>query len=81
MNLVLDKKMEFWPAMEASRKIITRNWFSVFGFAIVLFLINVIGAIPLGLGLLLAVPLTYCAWAVAYDDIVGVAMPNSAMDA
>ncbi|KGF72605.1 hypothetical protein DO97_07440 [Neosynechococcus sphagnicola sy1] len=75
--LILDKKMDFWPAMEASRKIVTKEWFSIFGLAIVLGLINFVGALLLGVGLLFTIPITICAVAAAYDDIIGVALPTT----
>ena len=76
IHLILDRKMDFWPAMETSRKIVTKRWFSVFGFSIVLGLINLGGALLLGLGLLVTVPLSYCAMVAAYDDIIGVESTN-----
>jgi hypothetical protein len=36
--LVADKTMEFWSAMEVSRKIVTRVWFQVFGLMLLAFL-------------------------------------------
>lgn len=62
---------EFWPAMELSRKVITKNWFSFLGFVIVLFLINLVGLIALGVGLLVTIPATMLAVYAAYEDIVG----------
>ena len=38
LALVADRNMEFWPAMELSRKVITRYWFQVFALMIVAFL-------------------------------------------
>jgi hypothetical protein len=63
--------MDFWDAMESSRKLVHREWFSIFGFLIVLGLINVLGFLALGIGLF-TVPLSYCAMYAAFDDIVGV---------
>ncbi len=63
--------MDFWPAMEASRKVIGKNWFGMFGFMLVLFLINVGGVIALGVGLLVTVPITFCAIYVAFEEVVG----------
>jgi len=65
-------KMDFWLAMETSRKLVHREWFSIFGFLIVLVLLNVLGFLALGIGLLITVPLSYCAMYAAFDDIVGV---------
>lgn len=36
--LVADKRLEFWSAMELSRKVVTRVWFEVFGLVLVAFL-------------------------------------------
>ncbi|AAM71975.1 MAG TPA: hypothetical protein DEB17_02670 [Chlorobaculum sp.] len=69
--LIIDHGMEFWQAMETSRKIITKNWFAFFVFAVVLFLVNVLGALALGVGLLVSAPVTACATAIAYKEIVG----------
>lgn len=70
--LVVFQKMEFWDAMEGSRKLITKNWFSFFGFFIVLGLINLAGAIALGVGLLFTIPITACAIYASFESIVGV---------
>lgn len=70
--LILDKKMEFFQAMETSRKIVTRNWFSIFGFCLVLLIIGILGMIPFFLGLLITIPVSICAIASAYDDIIGI---------
>ncbi len=69
--LVIDYRMEFWQAMETSRAIITRHWFSFFGFALVLFVLNFFGALALGVGLMVTIPVTSCAAAIAYKEIVG----------
>jgi hypothetical protein len=69
---IVFSRMSFWEAMEASRKLVHRQWFSIFGFLIVLVLINFAGVLLLGIGLLITVPLSYCALYAAFDDIVGV---------
>src|SRR6202158_2286186 len=35
LPLVIDKKMEFWPAMEVSRRVVHRHWWSIFALVIV----------------------------------------------
>ena len=59
----------FWEAMEGSRKIITQHWFKFFGLGIVLGLINMVAAIPLGIGLFWTAPLTYLAMGTVYRKI------------
>ncbi len=68
---IIDYRMEFWQAMELSRKIISRNWFAFFGFALVLLALNLLGTLAFGVGLLVSLPVTSCAAAIAYKDIVG----------
>ena len=64
-------KMEFWDGMELSRKFVTKNWWNIFGFVLLLFLINLAGTLAFFVGLLFTIPLTYCAIYAAFEDIVG----------
>lgn len=70
--LIVDREIDFWQAMEISRKFVTKNFFSFFLFLLVLFLINVGGLLLFGVGLLVTIPLTLCAVAAAYDDLLGI---------
>jgi hypothetical protein len=63
--------MDFWEAMETSRKLIGREWFSFFGLCIVLLMINVLGVLAFGIGVLFTIPVTGCALYAAFDDLVG----------
>lgn len=78
--LIADRKFDFWEAMETSRKVITKRWFSFFGFVLVLALINVVGFLILGIGLLFTIPLTTCAIAAAYHDILGLSSTSMIED-
>ena len=64
-------KMEFWDSMEFSRKLVTKRWWNIFGFVLLLFLINMAGVLAFLVGLLFTIPLTYCAIYAAFEDIVG----------
>ena len=68
---IIDYRMEFWQALETSRKIISKNWFAFFGFSFALFAINLLGMLAFGVGLLVTIPVTACAAAIAYKEIVG----------
>jgi hypothetical protein len=46
--LVVDKRLEFWPAMELSRKVITRYWFQVLGLLAAVYLPVLLFAIYAG---------------------------------
>ena len=69
--LIIDKRMQFWQAMETSRKIVTKKWWSFLGLIILLGLLNFVGALLLGIGLLVTVPWSVCILGAAYADIVG----------
>jgi uncharacterized membrane protein len=71
VQIAIDWELDFWEALEASRKLISKNWFSMFGFILVLTLINMAGILLLGVGIIFTAPLTICALLVAYDDILG----------
>lgn len=71
LPLVQDRELEFWAAMETSRRLITRQWFSFLGLALLLAIINAIGLFLVGLGLLITLPLTIATIAAAYDHQVG----------
>ncbi|VAX24493.1 hypothetical protein MNBD_NITROSPINAE04-732 [hydrothermal vent metagenome] len=68
---VVDKDMDFWPAMEASREIGFNNHVHVFLFVVVLIVINLLGALAVGIGLLISVPLSMCSVAIAYESLTG----------
>jgi uncharacterized membrane protein len=69
--LVVDRRLEFWPAMEMSRRAVNPLWFGFFAFLLILTVINLAGALLLGLGLLATIPISFCALTAAYDDLFG----------
>ncbi len=60
---------EPWEAMEASRKVVTKNWIIIFIFAIVVGIISVLGFIGLIIGILATLPIAYIAIYVSFADI------------
>ncbi|MGG2396547.1 hypothetical protein ACJRW5_06285 [Pseudomonas sp. SH1-B] len=70
--LVVERGLSPWQALEASRKAITQHWFKVFGLFLLLGLIVMVSAIPLGIGLIWAIPLMVVAMGVLYRTIFGV---------
>lgn len=63
-------KMQAWQAMEASRKVITKNWFMVFLMAIVMALMAGMGTMLFFVGLLVAMPVIACTQYAAFADIM-----------
>jgi uncharacterized membrane protein len=69
--LVVDRGLDFWPAMELSRRTVHPRWFGYFSFALLVVLLNLAGAVALGVGLLVTIPLSFCAVTAAYADLFG----------
>lgn len=67
--LIIDRQMEFWPAMELSRKTVGKHWWSVFALLIVCALVNIAGILACCVGLLASIPTTLGAMMYAYEDI------------
>jgi uncharacterized membrane protein len=76
---MVDREGDFWPIMEASREKVMGNlgqWVILF---LALLALNIVGAIPCGLGLLVTAPMSAVALGLAYDRTESVAA-SSAMD-
>ncbi len=67
--LIIDRRMEFWPAMELSRKVISKHWWNFFGFLIVMVLVDILGVLACCIGVFVTLPLTMIALMYAYEDI------------
>ncbi len=67
--LIVDKNIDFWPAMELSRKKVNRHWFGIAAFCVVLLFINALACIALFIGLFITLPVSLYALAAAYEDI------------
>jgi hypothetical protein len=75
LPLVIDKKMDFWPAMELSRKVVHRHWWVFFGLLLVNVLICLLGLAACIIGVFIAQPVAYGALIYAYEDIFGTKPP------
>jgi hypothetical protein len=70
--LIVDRNMQYWDAMELSRKIVAKNFFSFFGMYILLSLIMFFGVLfTCGLGALVAIPYMNTVVFSAYNNIMG----------
>ncbi len=76
--LVIDKRFEFWEAMELSRKVVTRHWWLVLGLLLVNLLVLLLGVAACVVGAFIAHPIAYGAIAYAYEDIFGRLPPSGA---
>jgi uncharacterized membrane protein len=69
--LILDRQMPAWDAITTSSRMMRGHKLTVFGLWVLLALINLLGLLALGLGLLVTVPLSSCASAAVYRRING----------
>jgi hypothetical protein len=60
---------DFWTALEESRKLITARWLKFFLFTLVIVVINLLGLLTFGLGLLVSVPVTFYATYIVFEDL------------
>lgn len=71
MPLVVEKGLGPWEALETSRQAISKRWFSVFGLCVLVGLINMLGGLALGIGLIWTVPFTAIAFGILYRNMFG----------
>ena len=68
---IVDKRMDFWPAMQASHAIVKQDYFGFTMFLLALALINFLGALCCIIGVFVSIPVTIAAITYAYQEIVG----------
>jgi hypothetical protein len=67
--LVVDHHMPFWTALEVSRRVISSQWFRVFGLVLLATLVALLGLIALIVGVVFTMPLLFGSLCYAYDDL------------
>lgn len=70
-SLVIEKRFDFWTALETSRKLVTKRWFSFLGLGLLLSLLNFGGVLLCVVGLFVTIPWSICTIVAAYEDIIG----------
>ena len=68
---IVDKKMDFWPAMQASHAVVKNDYVGFTLFLMLAFLVNVLGVLCCIVGVLVTIPVTFAAITVAYKEIAG----------
>ena len=71
LPLILDRKMGFWPAMQTSWEVVGKHWWRVFGFLVLVVLINIGGLCVCCVGLLFTAPIGLAAMMYAYETLFG----------
>jgi uncharacterized membrane protein len=68
---IVDKRMDFWPAMQASHAVVKNDYFGFTIFLLAMAGVNLLGLLCCLVGLLVTMPVTFAAITVAYKEIVG----------
>jgi len=68
---IIDKRMDFWPAMQASHAVVKNDYFGFTMFVLLAFLVNLAGFLCCLVGLLVTIPMTFVAVTIAYRELVG----------
>ena len=71
LALAFDKRLDFWPALELSRKVVGKHWWQVFGLVLVCGLVSVAGLIACCVGVFVTATVAQAALLYAYEDIFG----------
>ncbi|RPI80128.1 MAG: DUF4339 domain-containing protein [Desulfobacteraceae bacterium] len=69
LPLIIDKELNFWPAMQISFKMVNKHWFKVFGLMFVCGLIGGLGILLCCIGMFVTMPIFHGAMAYAYIEI------------
>jgi capsular polysaccharide biosynthesis protein/predicted Ser/Thr protein kinase len=69
LPLVIDKRLDFWPAMRLSLRTIIKHWWKFLAFLLVLALVNLGGVLLCIVGVFITLPLSIAALMYAYEDI------------
>jgi uncharacterized membrane protein len=69
--LIVDRKMNFWPASLASINLVKTNFFPFAGLLIVAMVLGCVGTLACGIGVIITLPIGACIIAVAYRDLFG----------
>lgn len=72
LPLMVEKNLGAWQALEASRKAVSKRWFSVFGFFLLLALLNIATVFTLFIGMIWTMPMTVIAGGILYRNIFGI---------
>lgn len=71
-QLIVDRKMNPWCAMQTSRATVNKRWFCVFGTLVWLFIVIAVSAVVFLVGLIWTVPYSFNVIAILYRDMLGI---------
>jgi uncharacterized membrane protein len=68
---IVDKRMDFWPAMQASHAVVKQDYAGFTLFLLLMVLVDILGVLCCVVGIFVALPVTFAAITVAYKELVG----------
>jgi hypothetical protein len=71
LALVADKGLDFWPAMQLSRRVASRMPLAILGLLVVGWLIVLAGELALCIGIFVALPVLFASFTLAYEELFG----------
>ena len=77
--IVIDRELGPIEAMKESKRLAHGHKWALLGFVLVLALINLLGVLALGVGLLVSIPVSSLAFVHTYRVLGGRAVPDAAM--
>ncbi len=69
--LIVDRKMDFWPASLASIQRVKESFLPLLVFMLIMAAIVLAGVLACGIGVVVTAPIAVCCLAVAYRDVFG----------
>lgn len=69
--LIIDKNLDFWPAMTLSWRVATRQFVPIVGLLLLCFLAYLVGLLALCVGIFVALPVCVASLAYTYEDLFG----------
>jgi len=77
--LIMDRRMDFWPAIDTSIKMATRDYVGFIGLSALFALLNMAGGLCCGIGALITTPIVTAATVLAYEELFGPGGPGQAV--
>jgi uncharacterized membrane protein len=71
LPLAADKGLEFWPALQLSRRMVMKHWWMTFWLTFVAGMLVLGGFLACGVGVLVAGPVAFAMLTVHYDRVFG----------
>ena len=76
LPLVADKGLKFWPALQLSRRIVSKHWWMTFLLFFVCGFVSMVGVFACCVGILVTGPVAFAALAYHYEKVFGDLTPD-----